>query len=140
MPAEGGLRMFSVDYDTGAIVISKGDTGSFELEVIREDREAWGENDRAVFTVNNGAGETVIERIYRLDSETPGNGIIVVEFHNSDTDQLDPGGYTWEIRLVDGIYTDDDGKIIDGNFIRTPGIDGSGDPMPLTIKSVQAQI
>lgn len=132
--------MFQVDYDTGAIEISKGDTGSFELEAIREDRQAWGENDRAVFTVRGASGENVIERVYRLDSETPGNGVIVIEFHNEDTDQLDPGTYTWEMRFVAGQYTDSEGKIINGNFIRTPGIDGNGDPMPLIIKSVQADI
>jgi len=132
--------MFQVDYDTGAIVISKGDTGSFELEAIREDRIAWDEEDRAVFTVKGPSGENVIERVYRLDSDPPGNGIIVIEFHNGDTDQLDPGIYTWEVRFVGHKYTNADGKIINGNFIRTPGIDGNGDPMPLTIKSVQADI
>lgn len=132
--------MFQVDYDTGAIEISKGDTGSFELEAIREDRVAWGENDRAVFTLRGPSGENVIERVYRLDSDTPGNGVIVIEFHNEDTDQLDPGSYTWEMRFVGHQYKDASGKIVNGNFIRTPGIDGSGDPMPLTIKSVQADI
>lgn len=131
--------MFQVDYDTGAIVMSRGDTGSFELEAIREDRQSWTENDRAVFTLRAPNGETVIERIYRLDDQT-NNGVIVIEFHNQDTDQLEPGTYTWEMRFVAGIYMDSSGKIINGNFIRTPGIDGNGDPMPLTIKSVQADI
>ena len=89
--------MFDVNYDTGAITMNVGDTGSFEVEATRDDQETWTDDDRAVFTIKNAAGETVIERIYTLNNDDTGNGVLLIEFHNGDTDGLEPGAYTWEL-------------------------------------------
>ena len=131
--------MFDVNYDTGAITMNVGDTGSFEVEAVRDDSELWTENDRAVFTIRNASGETVVERIYTLDNDDTGNGVLLIEFHNGDTDQLEPGSYTWELRFVVNPYYDG-GTIVDGDIVQTPGIDGLGEPMPMTLKAVQADI
>lgn len=133
--------MFRIDTETGAIELNVGDTGSFELEAHRDDDTDWTEDDRAVFTVRSAAGANVIERLYRLDDdEGLGNGVILVELHNDDTDDLAAGAYTWEVRFVVNPYYDTDGRIIDGDIVQTPGIDGNGNPMTLTLKSVQADI
>lgn len=131
--------MFEVDEATGAIEMNVGDTGAFEVEGERDDGVAWTEDDRAVFTVKNGAGEIVIERIYRLDDEELDNGVVLVQLHNADTDRLDPGAYTWEMRYIVRPYWDS-GRIVDGNIVRTPGIDEKGNPLPMTLKGVQADI
>lgn len=131
--------MFRVNYETGEIVMNVGDTGSFEVKGERDDLTPWTDDDRAVFTVRNAAGENVITRVYGLNDEELGNGVILIEFHNGDTDDLDPGSYSWELRFVVNPYYDGE-TIVDGDIVRTPGADGNGDPMPMTLKGVQAFI
>ncbi len=133
--------MFEVNYTTGAITMNRGDTGSFTLTAHRDDQVDWTEDDRAVFTVRNGAGANVIEREYRLDDdEGLGNGVILIEFHNSDTDELPAGTYSWEMRYIVNAYYDEDDHIIDGDIVRTPGIDGKGNTMSLTLNNVLKDI
>jgi hypothetical protein len=133
--------MFDINYTTGAITLNRGDTGSFLLEAHRDDQVDWTEDDRAVFTVRNGAGDIVIGREYRLDDdEGLGNGIVLIEFHNSDTDELPAGAYSWEVRYVVNVYRDSDGAIVDGDIVRTPGMDGKGNPMSMTLNSVLKDI
>ena len=82
-----------------AITMHRGDTGSFKVAATRESGTAWTEDDRALFTVMNGQGETVLQRIYRLDDQYDlGNGKILIEFHNDDTDTWEPGSYSTELR------------------------------------------
>lgn len=92
--------MFKVNLDTMAIEMHQGDTGSFKIHAERESGEAWTEYDRALFTVKDGQGEIVMQRIYRLDDQWDlGDGTILVEFHNDDTDSWDPGQYSTELRF-----------------------------------------
>jgi hypothetical protein len=63
----------------------------------------------------------VIEREYALDDETLGNGVIRIEYKNADTDDLPPGQYSTEIRYIISPYRTD-GKIVDGDVVRTPAI------------------
>ena len=132
--------MFQVNNATGAIVMNVGDTGSIEVHATRSDSEDWGEDDRAVFTVRNGAGQNIITRIYHLDDAELGNGVVLIQFHNDDTDDLDPGVYSWELRYVVNPYYDSNGNIVDGDIVRTPGVLGDGEPMSITLKAVQAKI
>lgn len=133
--------MFKVDYTTGAITMSVGDTGSFQVEAHRDDETDWTEDDRATLTIKNAEGSIVLERDYRLDDdEGLGNGVIGIEFQNSDTDTWNPGIYSWEMRYIVNPYYDSNGKIIDGDIVRTPGIDGGGDPMPMILKAVYRNI
>ena len=133
--------MFAVDSTSGAIEMNKGDTGAFLVAGERDDSVDFTSDDRAVFTVKNSNGEILIERIYHLDDDDGlGNGVFLVEFHNNDTDWMDAGSYTYEGRFVVHPYYDAGGKIDDGDIVWTPGIDGNGNPIPMTLKSVQADI
>ena len=92
--------MFDVNIETMAITMHSGDTGSFKIAATREGGDEWTSDDRMLFTVKNGQGETVMQRIYRLDDQYDlGNGKVLVEFHNDDTDQWDPGTYSTELRF-----------------------------------------
>ena len=77
-----------------------GDTGSFKIHAERETGTAWTEDDRMQLTVKNAAGETVMQRWYRLDDQYDlGDGTVLVEFHNDDTDDWDAGTYNTELRF-----------------------------------------
>ncbi len=92
--------MFNVDLETMAITMHQGDTGSFKIGATREGGDEWTSADRMLFTVKNGQGEVVLQRIYRLDDQYDlGNGKVLVEFHNDDTDTWDAGTYTTELRF-----------------------------------------
>lgn len=98
--------MFSVDLSTMDINMHAGDTGSFKINAARKSGEAWTEDDRMLFTITNGNNEIVIQRFYRLDDQWDlGDGIILVEFHNDDTDDWSPGQYQVEIRFdIDPVW------------------------------------
>ena len=92
--------MFKVDLETMAITMHSGDTGSFKIGATRESGDEWTSADRMLFTVRNGQGEVVMQRIDRLDDQFDlGNGKVLVEFHNDDTDQWDAGTYSTELRF-----------------------------------------
>ena len=92
--------MFNVDLTTMAITMHQGDTGSFKIGATRESGDEWTSDDRMLFTVKNGQGEVVMQRIYRLDDKYDlGNGKVLVEFHNDDTDQWEAGTYSTELRF-----------------------------------------
>lgn len=101
----GAVNGFVFDKDTGNVRMYAGDTGSYKLHVTRESGEAWTEDARLLYTVT-GASGIVIQRIYRLDDQYDlGDGWILIEFHNDDTDELDPGDYTIEGRAnVDPVW------------------------------------
>jgi len=132
--------MFRVDYETGAIEMNVGDTGSFQIAAARDDGEQWTDDDVALFTVRDGSGADIITRTYGLNDVELGNGVIGIEFQNSDTDQLAAGSYTWEMRYVVNPLYDENGKVVDGDIVRTPGVDGLGNPMNLTLKAVYRDI
>lgn len=91
---------FQVDLETMDIKMNRGDTGSFKVGSSRESGTAWTEDDRMLFTIKNAQGEIMIQRIYRLDDQYGlGNGKVLIEFHNDDTDTWDPGQYTTELRF-----------------------------------------
>ena len=53
-----------------------------------------------LFTVTDPNGEIVMQRIYRLDDQWGlGDGVVLIEFHNDDTDDWDPGTYNTEVRF-----------------------------------------
>ena len=111
-----------------------GDTGSFKIHGTRKSGEAWTEDDRMLFTIRNTQGDIMLQRIYRLDDQYDlGDGIVLVEFHNDDTDQWDPGEYSTELRfdvspIWDGTaptarcvnaLTPGTPKMIEGSIVRT---------------------
>ena len=126
--------MFAVNLETMEITMHQGDTGSFKIGAARGSGAAWTENDRALFTVHNQQGEAVMRRYYRLDDQYDlGNGKILIEFHNDDTDQWEPGTYSTELRFdVSPIWDGDPptgrcenallpgvAKMIEGSMVRT---------------------
>ena len=140
---------FQFDSETGNITMNAGDTGSFKVECTRKSGEAWTEYDRMLFTIKGGQGEAMIQRIYRLDDQYDlGDGVVLIEFHNDDTDKWDSGTYQMERRYVvapiwDGTPSSarcvnalDEGvaQMIEGAIVRTV-FTGT-----LTIEGVQGEI
>ena len=131
--------MFLVEELTGAVTLNQGDTGSYEIEAERDDGEPWTEYDRMTWCLKMG-DDVILERVYRLDNpeedDTLANGVVRIEFTNAETKALSPGSYTWEPRFMIGAYMAD-GRVISGDGVDTPGLDGQGEPMPFNVKPVQ---
>lgn len=98
----------------GNIELSKGDTCSFDFKV---NGYAFGENDRALFTVKNGSGDIIFQNAYPMQ-----NNIFRVDFHNSDTDKLATGSYSYDVRYVVNPVYDEDLNIVDGDIVNTPSL------------------
>ena len=93
--------MFNINLETMEITMHAGDTGSFKVHAERGSGTEWTEDDRMLFTIRNTTGDVVLQRIYRLDDQYDlGNGTVLVEFHNDDTDTWDPVQYTTELRFA----------------------------------------
>lgn len=129
--------MFTVNYENGAVSLHQGDTGSYKVRARRKSGTDWTEDDRMLLTIWNGS-EILIQRIYRLDDDNGlGNGVVLLEFHNEDTDDLPVGNYSmerryivnpvWEVATGESIPTEKvvdalqiKSKIVDGHIVRTP--------------------
>ena len=124
--------MFTRDPATGNIAMHRGDTGAFTVHGTRKTGTDWTEYDRMLFTVKNGNGEIVMQRIYRLDTDL-GNGRVEIQFHNNDTDQWENGTYNAERRYIvnprwEGTAPEGDcvdamtanAKMVDGDIVRVP--------------------
>jgi len=124
--------MFDVNASGTEIRMHAGDTGAFTVHATRKTGAAWTEDDRMLFTIRKN-GEIVMQRFYRLDDdEGLGNGMVVIQFHNNDTDKWAPGTYEMERRYDVHAYWDGtppEGmcvnaltagvKMIEGNVVRT---------------------
>lgn len=126
---------FRFDPVTGDLRMNAGDTGSYKVYCARGSGEPWPETARMLMTVTNGSGEIVMQRIYRLDDQFGlGDGVVLVEFHNDDTDTWIPGQYTverrydvapiWEgtpseARCVDQLGPGEHAVMIEGATVRT---------------------
>lgn len=117
--------MFIVDGTN--ISLSRGDTGAIEIAV---NGYTFGELDRAVFTIKSGSGAVVKEHYYQIE-----NGKFTVTFYNHDTDDLNAGGYNWDVRFVIHPYYDETGRIVDGDQVLTPNL-----PMSCTLLTVVGDI
>lgn len=90
---------FNHDNTTGDITMNAGDTGSFFVRCRRKSGAAWTEDARMLYTITDGSGQIVLQRIYRLDDQWDvGDGVVLIEFHNDDTDDWEPGTYQTERR------------------------------------------
>lgn len=90
---------FVHDNTTGDIRMNQGDTGSFKVHCSRMSGEAWPDTARMLYTIRNMQGEIVMQRIYRMDDQWDlGDGVVLIEFHNDDTDDWEPGTYSTERR------------------------------------------
>lgn len=108
--------MFIVDgYN---ISLSRGDTGALKVKAnatLNGEPFTFGSDDRALFSIKNGQGEIVKEKIAEME-----NNDFVVYFLNADTDSLASGAYQWDVRYIIHPYYDDNGRIIDGDQVITP--------------------
>lgn len=119
--------MFTVEGNT--ISLSRGDTGAIKFTADTEYEFA--PEDRALFSVKNGVGETVTESAFALDE----NKSFVVTFFNSDTDSLAPAVYNWDVRFIIHPYYDDSGRIINGDQVITPNA-----PMNFNLLNVVGEV
>lgn len=124
---------FQVNLETMDINMNRGDTGSFFVGSERASGTAWTADDRALFTIKDARGTIKLQRFYRLDDQWDvGDGVILIEFHNNDTDTWDPGQYSVELRFdvapvwegtppegrcEDALATD--ARIVEGSIVRT---------------------
>ena len=93
------VKGFDFNTQTGNLSMYAGDTGSFKVHCARQSGDDWTEDSRMLFTIKNAQGEIVLQRIYRLDDQYDlGDGVVLIEFHNDDTDDWEPGTYTMERR------------------------------------------
>ena len=141
--------MFSVNGTT--ITLSRGDTGAIRIRALTTRKDTgekydFGPNDRAVFSIKNGAGELVREKYCELgyydDPDAaepewiPTNSFVVV-FYNADTQNLN-GNYSWDVRFVINPYYEDPEtkkKIVDGDQVITPNT-----PMSINLLTVVGEI
>ena len=94
------VKGFHFDPATGNIKMCAGDTGSCLWGCELEDGAAWPSTGRGLWTVTAPGGEIVMQRIYRFDDQYGlGDGWILMEFHNDDTDDWTPGSYGTEWRI-----------------------------------------
>lgn len=108
--------MFNVEGYT--ISLSRGDTGAVRVvadATLGGEPFTFGADDRALFSIKNGQGEIVKEKIATLEDNT-----FTVFFLNADTDALSAGTYSWDVRYIIHPYYDDRGRIIDGDQVLTP--------------------
>ena len=121
--------MFSVD--GYSITLSRGDTAAFRINISFNGDYTPEATDRVLFTIKDGSGQIVKQKIYALDENNGFN----VYLYNDDTDDLSVASYRWDIRYVIHPYYDPSGKIADGDQVITPEL-----PMGITLLSVVGDI
>ena len=90
---------FKFHLDTGNIEMNAGDTGAFKVHCSRKSGNSWPDTARMLYTIKSPGGEIVLQRLYRMDDQWDlGDGVVLIEFHNNDTDTWQPGTYTTERR------------------------------------------
>ena len=100
------------------INLSRGDTGALKVTATATlDGEpfTFGEDDRALFSIKNGQGEIVKEKVAAME-----NNEFTVYFLNADTDNLSPTNYSWDVRYIINPYYDASGRIVNGDQVITP--------------------
>ena len=115
------------------IRLSRGDTGAMRVvatATLAGEPFTFGEDDRALFSIKNGQGEVVKEKIAQMTDNT-----FVVYFLNADTDNLSPAIYSWDVRYIIHPYYDSAGKIVDGDQVITPK-----EPMSMNLLTVVGDV
>ena len=100
------------------IILSRGDTGAMKVKAtatLNGEPFTFGEDDRALFSIKNGQGEIVKEKVAAMT-----NNEFMVYFLNADTDNLAPTTYSWDVRYIIHPYYDANGRIINGDQVITP--------------------
>lgn len=105
-----------------------GDTGSFKVHASRQSETAWTSADRMQLTIRNDT-QIMLQRWYRLDDAYDlGDGVVLIEFHNADTDEWPAGVYQMERRYAVSprweTGTAPDGRCVDALTSGNEMIDG----------------
>ena len=100
--------MFSVDLNNYSIRMHAGDTGEVEYVISLED-ETWGANDQVIWTMRNGRGEIVLQKLL-----TNNEGTVKMSFDATDTLELSAGTYRYDIRVLFGVTGLTEIQIADG--------------------------
>lgn len=115
------------------ITLSRGDTGAMRVTAeatLGGEPFTFGADDRALFSIKNGQGEIVKEKIATMIDNS-----FMVYFLNSDTDNLSPTNYSWDVRYIIHPYYDASGRIIDGDQVITPK-----EPMNMNLLTVVGDV
>ena len=115
------------------ITLSRGDTGAMRVvatATLDGQPFTFGADDRALFSIKNGQGEIVKEKVAAMD-----NNAFMVYFLNADTDKLSPTNYSWDVRYIIHPYYDSNGKIVDGDQVITPK-----EPMSMNLLTVVGDV
>lgn len=113
---------WSVDKNTMAVTMHKGDTGAYWVQLDRASGDPFVEGDVAIYEVWNGT-TLMIHREFELQPAEPteicpGDGKFLISFRNSDTDTWATGAYNTEIRVsLNPVRSG--GKVVDGDTVRT---------------------
>lgn len=93
------------------LIIPRGDTGSFSLPV----QGTVGNNDIAVFSIYDPqTKKTVFEKQISLSGDT-----ITIPFVHTDTVDLTPKKYLWDVKIYKNPQYDEDNLLINGEEINS---------------------
>lgn len=93
------------------LIIPRGDTGSFTIPTINTVQEG----DIAVFSIYDPLTRTtVFEKIFAATSNT-----LTISFVHTDTVNLAPKKYLWDIKMYSNPQYDEEGKLINGDEINS---------------------
>lgn len=115
------------------ITLSRGDTGALRIiatATLHDEPFTFGQDDRALFSIKNAIGEIIKEKIAEME-----NNVFTVYFLNSDTDDLAPGEYSWDVRYIIHPYYDASGRIVNGDQVITPNT-----PMQMSLLTVVGDV
>ena len=115
------------------ITLSRGDTGAMRVvatATLDGQPFTFGPDDRALFSIKNGQGEIVKEKVAQMT-----NNAFMVYFLNADTDNLAPTNYSWDVRYIIHPYYDSTGRIVDGDQVITPK-----EPMSMNLLTVVGDV
>lgn len=95
------------------IRLSRGDTGiiPFRIDGVKLEAE-----DRAVFTVKARSGQIILQKVLAPKDES----LFYMPFVNDETDDMKPGIYEWDLRVVLGAQVNSKGMVTDGREVITP--------------------
>ena len=117
------MRMaFDVNTNTMAVIMHRGDTGAFYVQLALQEGEDFVQGDVAIFEVWDG-NTRKIHREFDLQPDEPddielGDGKFLIAFRNSDTDTWAARTYNSEIRIsLNPVRSS--GKVVDGDTVRT---------------------
>ena len=133
--------MFEIDYRTMKIKMHRGDTAAFCICAEKGSGDPWGVHDRMIFTVTDNEKNVMIQRYYRLDTSRTSvdlpDGVVLIELHNSDTDQWPVTTYSTELRFVSNAVWTGGSEVTDDMVdVKTiPGRITEGVPVETSLQS-----